>query len=166
VVRSSYYQHVVRIASGLEVVIEGRTCRGGCNGTSQPTPASLGGGHRVCDGAGLAIFDGLHSRAYDAEVVLYAFDLIDLDGEDWRLRPLDERKAQLAQLLTKAPAGIHFTEHLEGDGAAIFAHACKLGAEGIVSKHREHPSRSGPSKAWIKTKNPSAPGLLRFREEQ
>ena len=42
----------------------------------------------------------------------------------------------------------------EGDGAAIFAHACKLGAEGIVSKHREHPYRSGPSKAWLKTRIP------------
>ncbi len=37
--------------------------------------------------------------------------------------------------------------HLEGDGAAIFAHACKLGLEGIVSKRRDHPYRSGPSKA-------------------
>jgi hypothetical protein len=52
-----------------------------------------------------------------------------------------------------------------GRGAAIFAHACKLGAEGIVSKHREHLYRSGPSKAWLKTKNPAAPGMLRFREE-
>jgi bifunctional non-homologous end joining protein LigD len=79
--------------------------------------------------------------------------------------PLEERKARLAKLLARAPAGIHYTEHLEGDGAAIFAHACRLGAEGIVSKHREHPYRSGPSKAWLKTKNPAAPGMLRFREE-
>jgi hypothetical protein len=42
-------------------------------------------------------------------------------------------------LLAKAPAGIQYSEHLEGDGAAIFVHACKLGAEGIVSKHRGHP---------------------------
>jgi hypothetical protein len=78
---------------------------------------------------------------------------------------LDERKAQLAKLLAKPPDGIHYSEHLEGDGAAIFAHACRLGAEGIVSKHREHPYRSGTSKAWLKTKNPAAPGMLRFREE-
>jgi hypothetical protein len=38
-------------------------------------------------------------------------------------------------------------EHRDGDGAEIFARACQLGAEGIVSKHREHPYRSGPSKA-------------------
>ncbi len=62
-----------------------------------------------------------------------------------------------------APAGIQYSEHLEGDGA-IFAHACKLGLEGIVSKHREHPYRSGPSKAWLKIKNPNAPGVLRFED--
>jgi bifunctional non-homologous end joining protein LigD len=118
-----------------------------------------------CDGAGLAIFDKLHGRAYDGEVILYAFDLLELHGEDWRPRPPEERKARLAKLLAKAPVGIHYTEHLEGDGAAIFAQACRLGAEGIVSKHREHPYRSGPSKAWLKTKNPAAPGMLRFREE-
>jgi bifunctional non-homologous end joining protein LigD len=60
---------------------------------------------------------------------------------------------------------VHYTEHLEGNGAAVFAHACRLGAEGIVSKNREHPYRSGPSKAWLKIKNPAAPGMLRFREE-
>jgi len=98
-------------------------------------------------------------------VILYAFDLIELHGEDWRPRPLQERKARLAKLLAKAPAGVHYTEHIEGDGAAIFAHAFRLWAEGIVSKRREHPYRSGPSKAWLKTKNPAAPGMLRFRQE-
>jgi bifunctional non-homologous end joining protein LigD len=73
-----------------------------------------------CDGDGLAIFDKLHSRAYDGEVILYAFDLLELHGEDWRPRPLEERKARLAKLLANAPAGVHYTEHLEGDGAAIF----------------------------------------------
>jgi ATP-dependent DNA ligase len=77
--------------------------------------------------------------------------------EDWRPRPLEARKARLAKLLAKAPAGLQYTEHLERDGAAIFAHACRLGAEGIVSKHRDHPYRSGRSKAWIKTKNLAAP---------
>jgi ATP-dependent DNA ligase len=98
-------------------------------------------------------FDKLHSRAYDGEVILYSFDLLELHGEDWRPRPLEERKARLAELLAEAPAGVVYTEHMEGDGAAIFAHACRLGAEGIISKHREHPYRSGTSKAWLKTKN-------------
>jgi bifunctional non-homologous end joining protein LigD len=131
----------------------------------------------VCDDAGVAVFEKLHSRAHDDEAFLYAFDLLELDGEDWRSRPLDERKAQLERLLKigllakgkprrKALGlGIQFVEHLQGDGAAIFAHACKLGCEGIVSKNREHPYRSGSSKAWLKIKNPQAPGVLRFQEE-
>jgi bifunctional non-homologous end joining protein LigD len=87
-----------------------------------------------------------------------------LDGEDWRPQPLDERKARLERLLANARAGIQFSEHIAGDGAAIFAHACKLGCEGIVSKHRTHLYRSGPSKVWLKIKNPSAPGVLRFED--
>jgi bifunctional non-homologous end joining protein LigD len=54
-----------------------------------------------CDGEGLAIFDKLHSRTSDDQVFLYAFDLLELDGEDWRPRPLEARKAKLAKLLAK-----------------------------------------------------------------
>jgi bifunctional non-homologous end joining protein LigD len=127
--------------------------------------ATIDGEAVWCDGDGLAIFDRLHSRTYDREVILYAFDLLELDGNDWRPQTLGERKERLAELLASAPAGIRYSEHLEGDGAAIFAHACKLGCEGIVSMRREHPYRSGPSKSWLNTKNPTAPGMLRFRDE-
>jgi hypothetical protein len=50
----------------------------------------------------------------------------------------------------------------------IFAHACKLGFEGIVSKRRDHPYRSGPSKAWIKVKSPmrSVSSDLRSRSHE
>jgi hypothetical protein len=44
--------------------------------------------------------------------------------------------------------------------------ACRLGLEGIVSKHRDHPYRSGRSKTWIKVKNPAAPGVLRSKEDE
>jgi bifunctional non-homologous end joining protein LigD len=69
-----------------------------------------------CDADGLAIFDKLHNRAYDHQVILYAFDLLELDGEDWRPRPLDQRKAQLAKILAKPPDGIQYSEQLGGDG--------------------------------------------------
>jgi bifunctional non-homologous end joining protein LigD len=48
----------------------------------------------ICDHNGLSNFDKLHSQSYDDQVVLYAFDLIELDGEDWRSRPLEERKTR------------------------------------------------------------------------
>lgn len=73
-----------------------------------------------------------------------AFDLLELDGVDYWPQPLEARKARLEKLLKRAASGIHFVEHMAGDGATIFAHACKLGFEGIVSKHRERPYRSGP----------------------
>jgi hypothetical protein len=51
-------------------------------------------------------------------VILNAFDLVELDGQEWRLRSLEERKERLGRLLVKAPGGGPLTEHLEGDGPA------------------------------------------------
>jgi bifunctional non-homologous end joining protein LigD len=52
-------------------------------------------------------------------------------------------------------------EHAEGHGDKLFTAVCKLGLEGIVSKKVNSPYRSGPSKAWIKVKNPNAPAATR-----
>jgi bifunctional non-homologous end joining protein LigD len=76
--------------------------------------------------------------------------------------PLERRKARLERVLARAPAGIQFNEHAADlDGATVFEHACKLGLEGIVSKRREFPYRSGRTKSWIKVKNPKSPAMLR-----
>ena len=61
---------------------------------------------------------------------LYAFDLIELNGDDLRRDPLEVRKATLASIVAKAGPGIRFNEHTEGDGPTVFAHACKMGLEG------------------------------------
>jgi ATP-dependent DNA ligase len=124
-------------------------------------------GEAVCCGPdGTANFELLHSQAHNDLVFLYAFDLLELGGVDLRVEPLEERRGRLQHLMRKVVhPGIHYNEHIEGDGATIFAHACKLGFEGIVSKHRAHPYGSGLSKSWIKVKNPKAPGVLRSREE-
>ena len=57
--------------------------------------------------------------------------------------------------------GIQYVEHAEGHGDRLFAAACKLGLEGIVSKKLDAPYRSGSSKTWIKVKNPKAPAATR-----
>jgi bifunctional non-homologous end joining protein LigD len=76
------------------------------------------------------------------------------------------RKATIASLLARAAPGLRFNEHLdEEDGALVFAHACKLGLEGIVSTRRSSPYRSGRSPDWIKSKNPDAPAVRREAEE-
>jgi ATP-dependent DNA ligase len=52
------------------------------------------------------------------------------------------------------------------DGPLVFAHACKLGLEGIVSKRKDSRYRSGRSPDWIKSKNPDAPAVKREAEEE
>ena len=49
-----------------------------------------------------------------------------------RRDPLEVRKATLRSMLAKAGLGLRFNEHMEGDGPTVFAHACKMGLEGIV----------------------------------
>jgi hypothetical protein len=70
---------------------------------------------------------------------------------------VDVRKATLRSLLVKTEPGLRWNEHIEGDGAAIFRHACKLGLEGIVSKRKDSPYRSGRSPDWLNMKNRQHP---------
>jgi ATP-dependent DNA ligase len=78
----------------------------------------------------------LRYHHHDGRVVLCAFDLIELNGDDLRREPLVTRKATLASVVAKASPGILLNEHFEHDGPTVFAHACKLGLEGIVSKRK------------------------------
>jgi bifunctional non-homologous end joining protein LigD len=89
-----------------------------------------------CGEDGIASFDQIRYRHYDHNVFLFAFDLIELDGEDLRRAPLEVRKATLARMITHAGPGIRLNEHIEVDGPIVFHHACKLGLEGIVSKRK------------------------------
>jgi bifunctional non-homologous end joining protein LigD len=100
-------------------------------------------------------FHGLRSNDGAAGACLFAFDLLRLNGEDLRPLPLEERRARLRKALRGAGKALRFSEHLEGDGEAIFRHACALGLEGIVSKRRDIRYRSGRSLTWLKIKNPT-----------
>jgi bifunctional non-homologous end joining protein LigD len=67
------------------------------------------------------------------------------------------RKATLASLVARVAPGLRFNEHIdEKDSPLVFAQACKLGLEGIVSKRRQSSYHSGRSLDWIKSKNPKA----------
>jgi ATP-dependent DNA ligase len=59
------------------------------------------------------------------------------------------------------PLRAYANEHIEADGPTVFAHACKMGLEGIVSKRKGSPYRSGRSPDWLKMKNPDAPAVKR-----
>jgi bifunctional non-homologous end joining protein LigD len=119
-----------------------------------------------CGDDGIASFDRIRYRRHDADVFMWAFDLIELNGDDVRRDPLAVRKATLERILARAAPGIRFNEHLDHeDGPLVFEHACKLGLEGIVSKRRDSVYSSGRSPHWIKSKNPSAPAVKREAEE-
>jgi bifunctional non-homologous end joining protein LigD len=120
----------------------------------------------ACDDNGMPSFNRIRYRRHDATVFLYAFDLIELNGDDLRRDPLEVRKATLSSVVAKAGAGIRFNEHIEADGPTVFAHACKMGLEGIVSKRKESPYRSGRSSDWLKMKNRNAPAVKREAEEE
>jgi len=99
-----------------------------------------------------------------ADAFLYSFDLLEIDGEDLRRCEWHVRRATLRSLIKRAGAGVKISEHLDGDGAAAFQHACRMGLEGIVAKRRDRPYRSGRSPDWIKVKNPAAPAASRIME--
>jgi len=119
----------------------------------------------VCDENGVPSFDRIRYRRHDAAVFLYAFDLIEVNGDDLRREPLDTRKATLASVLRRAALGLRFNEHIEADGPTVFAHACKMSLEGIVSKRKDSPYRSGRSPDWLKMKNPACEAVRREEEE-
>src|SRR5262245_51926207 len=98
------------------------------------------------------------------DAFLFAFDLLEIDGEDLRRYEWHVRRATLRSLIKRAGPGIRLSEHIDGDGAFAFRHACRMGLEGIVTKRRDKPYRSGRSPDWVKVKNPDAPAASRIME--
>jgi bifunctional non-homologous end joining protein LigD len=119
----------------------------------------------ACGDDGIASFNRIRHRHHDADVFMWAFDLIELNGDDLRRDPLNVRKATLASVLARAAPGLRLNEHLEADGPDVFHHACMLGLEDIVSKRKDSQYRSGRSPHWIKSKNLNAPAVKREAEE-
>lgn len=93
----------------------------------------------------------LSARRTD-RMILYLFDFLYLDGRDLRPAPLIERKAVLGRVLEGAPPVLRYSEHFEENGKLVLRHACRLSLEGIISKDRDAPYRSGRVRDWIKAK--------------
>jgi bifunctional non-homologous end joining protein LigD len=118
--------------------------------------------HALIDGEAVVFLPDGHSdfaalltKAGGEQASLVAFDLLSLslDGDDLRQHPLEERRDALSRLVAGVDA-IRFSAALTADGAIVFAHACKLGLEGIVSKRAGSRYRSGASRYWLKCLNP------------
>jgi bifunctional non-homologous end joining protein LigD len=119
--------------------------------------AAIDGEAFVADEKGLSHFSSLQQAlgrlGNRHSIMLAVFDLLRLNGEDLRDRALVERRAALRDLVGEVPPdGIVFSEEIGGDASAVFAHACKFGLEGVVSKLRDSPYRSGRRDEWVKTK--------------
>jgi bifunctional non-homologous end joining protein LigD len=84
----------------------------------------------------------------------FVFDLLNLDGKDWRKKTLKERRSRLAKLM--AAKGVSnllvYGDYVEGSGLAFFEQACAAGLEGIMSKRADSIYRSGRGKDWLKIK--------------
>lgn len=87
----------------------------------------------------------------DVPVLYYAFDLLYLDGEDWRQVSLDERKKKLASIIV-AGDSLRYSDHYEERGKALFEIAKSTGLEGIVAKRRDSYYEERRSREWLKIK--------------
>jgi bifunctional non-homologous end joining protein LigD len=104
---------------------------------------------------GNSSFALLQASFQDAQahpLTYFIFDLLHLDGHSTRDLTLRERKQLLIQLLPPHDATLRLSEDIPGDGESVFHQACKLHAEGIISKRADAPYRSIRSADWLKSK--------------
>ncbi len=111
----------------------------------------------VLDASGKTSFADLQAAFQDekhAHLTYFAFDLLHLDGHNVRNLALDKRKAILEGLLGELEDDsiLRYSQHIRAHGEETFRNACKLGAEGIVSKLADSKYVSGRSKTWLKAK--------------
>jgi bifunctional non-homologous end joining protein LigD len=80
----------------------------------------------ACGDNGIGLFELIRRWRNGAIAFMYAFDLIELNGDDLRREPLERRKATLARLLARAGHGVQLNQHLEAEGPLVFEHACRM----------------------------------------
>ncbi|MBU0726668.1 MAG: DNA ligase D [Alphaproteobacteria bacterium] len=106
-------------------------------------------------GSGASDFSALQadlSAGRSDRFAYYVFDLLHLDGYDLRATPLLARKEMLEKLVGAESGLIRYSSHFDENGGLVLRHACRLSLEGVISKLRDAPYRSGRSKGWVKSK--------------
>ncbi|AHE57012.1 DNA ligase D [Sphingomonas sanxanigenens] len=119
------------------------------------TPAALIDGEIVrLDAKGKPDFSALQAALSEGEqgFLMFAFDLLALDGKDLTGLPNIARKEKLAALLKGVEAPLVYAEHVLGAGEKLFEAMCAAGQEGIVSKKADAPYRGDRTKSWLKVK--------------
>ena len=117
--------------------------------------AILDGEVTVLGSTGLPDFQALRrelGKPQSKRLIYCVFDLMYLNGMDLRPTALIERKRALRELLDGVPPTLAYVDYLEAQGRKVFEQACRMGLEGIVSKRRDSPYRSGRQEIWLKLK--------------
>lgn len=119
--------------------------------------AILDGEVVVLDPQGHASFAELQASLDECApgyLTYYVFDLLHLDGHNIRNLGLERRKNILEVLIQERGEDrtLRYSRHTRAHGGEMFRNACKLGAEGIVSKLATAPYRSKRSPAWLKSR--------------
>jgi len=121
-----------------------------------PRNLTLDGEVVVLDEKGVSNFANLQASFNEGErypLTYFCFDLLHLEGRNTRNVALAQRKDLLASVLPETQEGtLRLSEHIEGKGPAIFAKACELQTEGIISKRADAPYKSGRNADWLKSK--------------
>ena len=101
----------------------------------------------ACGDDGIALFDRIRYRRHDASVFMWAFDIIELNGDDLRCEPLEWRKATLGKLLARAGSGLQLNEHLEAEGPLVSEHACRSGRIRVTGPAARHTGSRARTRA-------------------
>lgn len=124
-----------------------------------PVSSALLDGEIVAqEDSGISTFTALQTDLKSGRrdrLVYFMFDLLYCEGVNLAGVALKDRKAALEEILAAATAALplRYSAHMdEGDSRTIFAHACQMGLEGLISKRADAPYRSGRSESWIKSK--------------
>ncbi|WP_227746814.1 non-homologous end-joining DNA ligase [Paraburkholderia franconis] len=110
----------------------------------------------VLNAQGVPDFNALQNaldRRSTAEIVLYLFDLLWLNGKDLRTRPLRERRWMLRELMLEVASPLlRYSNDFANDPESLLESAREINLEGIIGKRVDAPYRSGRSPNWIKLK--------------
>jgi bifunctional non-homologous end joining protein LigD len=134
---SEHFNRITKAAAGLKV-----------------QSALIDGEAVVLDPDGKSNFQALHVsfKGGKADVIYYAFDLLEINGDDLTALPQVERKRRLARLLGSRKGIIRYSEHVVGQGEKLLTQFCDAGLEGVISKQVDARYVGARSKAWVKTK--------------
>jgi bifunctional non-homologous end joining protein LigD len=114
--------------------------------------AIIDGELTACDPNGVPDFRALHFQNIEHhDLCVWAFDILHLNGADLREMPLTERKYALEKVVYKAQDHTLRLSETFDDGDKLLASCEQMGLEGIVSKRRDFPYRSGAAD-WVKVK--------------